>query len=160
MDPDSILWRATFFFSTFFFFSPFLPRLQSWHGLNPWQSPLPSYTSFFPLLFSCFFLSSNFFLPLSPACLPSFFFPFSYSFSYSFSSSSFFFFLFFSSSPFSRFSFLSFLPLFYSPGFFLLCPSYLFLVFFCVFFPSPPLNRFFPPSFLFIYLFAKGAAIT
>ena len=79
----------------------------------------PFYTSFFPLLV----LSSNFFLPFPPAFLS---FSFSYSFPIHFlpphSFSSFF------SSPFCC------LPLFYSPDFFLLSPSSLFLIFF----PSCP----------------------
>ena len=83
------------FFFFFFFPLPFLFQLdfKSWHGFNPWKSPLMlfyhffffpsyprSYTTFIHLLFILFFPSSNFFLsppppPLYPAFLPFFLSP-------------------------------------------------------------------------------------
>ena len=133
----------------FFFFPPFSlsARLQFWHGLNPWQSPLLSYHSFFfssllfsPLLhffisppFFILFLSSNFFLPFSSAFLPFFLSPNSFS--------SFF--------PFLLVLFSLFPPLFYSPGFFFPSPSYIFS-----FISFSLLNH-----FHLFHLFAKGAAI-
>ena len=132
----SILGRVLFFFpiiSLFFFPSFFLPLLH-----------------FFPSFFCPTLIS------FSPFSLPSFLFFFLLVFSYSLSSSSFSFFLFLSFF-FSHSFFFSLFPPFIL--FFLLSPSYLFLVvFICLFvFPSRPSIIFFF-SYLF-HLFAKGPAI-
>ena len=116
----------------FSFFPPlfFLPSLfqldfKSWHRFNLYQIPIYSYHSFifFLLFFSPLFLSSsNFFLLVSPTFLPSF------SFSYSFP------FLFLLLVSFFLLLCFSFLRLFfYSPDYFLLSPSSLFLLFLFVF---------------------------
>ena len=168
MDPGSILWRGLFFL-LFFAFS-LSARLQSWHGLNPWQSTLFSDHSFFsflhlfPLLhfFFFFLLVSSFFGPLiyfSPFPLPSFLFAFSYSFPIPFlpphSVSS---------------SMLSFLiPVVFFPFylvFFPLFPPFILFSRFLPFFFPPPISflLFFSFSplihfvlFYLFHLFAKGA---
>ena len=113
---------------------------------------LPFFLPYFAPLFSFFFFVLFYcLLPLSP-CLPSFLFSFSYSFPIPFlpphSLSSSFFSCFHFSSLFPplllRF-FLSFLPLFYSPDFFLLFPSSLSRCF-CLCFSLLPLNLFFSLS--------------
>ena len=107
-DPDSILWRAFFLFIyffpfSFFFSSPLSPRLAF---------------LFFPSFFCPPLISS------SPFPLPSFLFSFYYSFPIRFLS------FLLLVSPFLLLFFLSFLPLFYFPDFFLLFLSFLFLIFF------------------------------
>ena len=159
------------FFLLFFPFS-LSARLQSWHGLNPWQSTLFPITLFFlPFIYSLFctsffffLLVSSFFGPLiyfSSFPLPSFLFAFSYSFPIPFlpphSVSS---------------SMLSFLiPVVFFPFhlvFFPLFPTFILFSWFLPFFFSPPISflLFFSFSplihfvlFYLFHLFAKGAAV-
>ena len=116
VDPGLILWRA-------FVFPPLPPHqleFKSWHGFSPYKIqiyfPITHFFSslLFPLLCASFFLPLLFFGPplISTSPFPLFFlspcFPF---------------FL-----PRSAAFFLSFLPLFYSPDFFLLFPLFFFFI--------------------------------
>ena len=129
-NPTFFLPITLSFFLPFFsplFYTSFPPSL--FHPLfgAPLISSSPAFLLFFVLLFFCHSISSSSFF-FSSSFLPLF--------------------------PFCCISFLSFLPLFYSPGSFLLSPSSLFLVVF--FFSFLPFNHFFPYLF---HLFAKGVAI-
>ena len=104
-----------FFFFPFFFPPPLTPRLAF---------------LFFPSFFCPPLISS------SPFPLPSFLFSFYYSFPIRFLS------FLLLVSPFLLNFFLSFLPLFYFPEFFLLFLSSLFLIFFAFVFSFSPLNFF------------------